>query len=280
MKRLWIIMMGACTCWSVAAQAQLTPEKLGWKLGTQAWSFHQFTFFEAVDSTLACGLHYIEAFPNQPIGGGIPGKMDYHMSPETRRQILQKLKQKGVTLVSYGVVVPEGEKEWRQMFDFAKAMGLINIVSEPKKADLPLISRLCDAYHINVAIHNHPRQSGAPYWSPDIVLAAIKGLSPRVGACADIGHWTRSGLNPIECLRKLQGHIIELHFKDLNEKSPDAHDVPWGQGVNNIAGVIHELYRQHFKGVISAEYEYDWGHNVHDIQESVAYFRKVVAGLK
>src|SRR5690606_14641597 len=99
------------------------------------------------------------------------------------------------------------------------------------------------------AIHNHPKPSH--YWNPDQVLAAISGASPRVGACADIGHWVRSGLDPIECLKKLEGHIIEFHMKDLNEKGvEEAHDVPWGTGVSNIAGVMKEMKRQGFKGVV------------------------------
>ena len=52
------------------------------------------------------------------------------------------------------------------------------------------------------------------------VLAAIKGRTPLMGACADVGHWMRSGLDPVECLKKLEGHIICLHFKDLNEMGP------------------------------------------------------------
>jgi sugar phosphate isomerase/epimerase len=52
-----------------------------------------------------------------------------------------------------------------------------------------------------------------------------------MGACADVGHWMRSGLDPLECIKKLDGHIICLHFKDLNKMGPDAHDVPWGTGV-------------------------------------------------
>lgn len=262
---------------SLSSSAQMTLKKLGWKLGCQAWSFHSFTFYQAIDSTLACGLHYIEAFPGQPIGGGLSGTMDYHMSARTEAAILAHLRIKGVTLVSYGVVVPATAKDWRILFAFAHSMKLINIVSEPKESDMGLISKLCNRYGINLAIHDHPKPSH--YWNPDIVLNAIKGQSSRIGSCADLGHWTRSGLIPLDCVRKLKGHIIELHFKDLNENSPNAHDVPWGTGVGRIADIIRELYHQHFRGVISAEYEYDWGHNVGDIRKGVAFVKRQVAML-
>ena len=80
-----------------------------------------------------------------------------------------------------------------------------------------------------MAIHEHPKGHSI-YWDPDSVLAAIKGRSPLMGACTDVGHWMSSGLDPVECLKKLDGHIICLHFKDLNEMAR-AHDVPWGTGI-------------------------------------------------
>ena len=249
-----------------------------WKLAVQAWTFRNFTFVDALDKIDSCGVKYVEAFPTQEVGGGIEGKMDYNMSAPTRQKILNILRAKGIVLVSYGVVSPKTDSEWIQLFQFAKAMHIQNIVSEPKEEQIPLISKLCDEYKINVAIHNHPKPSH--YWNPDIVLAAIKGSGTRIGACADVGHWVRSGLDPIECLKKLEGHVIEFHMKDLNEKGVrSAHDLPWGIGISNIAAIMQEMKRQNFKGVISIEYEYDWDNNVPEVKASAAYFNKIVKGL-
>ena len=271
---LWtliLIMFGATFC----ALAQNPEVKLGWKLGAQAYTFNRFTFFEAIDKTDSCGLKYVEAFPGQTIGGGVEGKMDYNMDALTRGKILQRLKQKGVKVVSYGVVGANNDADWMQIFKFAKAMGIENIVSEPNEKYLPLLSKLCDEFKINLALHNHPNPSH--YWNPDVVLAAIKGQSKRIGACADIGHWVRSGLDPVECLKKLEGHVIQLHLKDLNEKNnKNAHDVHWGTGVSNVDGVFAELKRQKFKGVISAEYEYNWYNSVPDVTASVKYLRQAL----
>jgi sugar phosphate isomerase/epimerase len=185
---------------------------------------------------------------------------------------------KGITMVSYGVVKPKTDSDWIQLFEFARAMHLENIVSEPQESQLPLISKLCEQYKINVAIHDHPRPSH--YWSPDTVLAAIHGRSTRIGACADIGHWLRSGLSPVECLQQLQGHVIELHMKDLNEKGVrKAHDLPWGTGISNLPAVMAALKAQHFKGIISIEYEYNWETNRPEVQASADYFRRQTAQL-
>src|SRR4051794_1855601 len=88
-------------------------EKLGWKLGAQSYTFNRFSFFEAIDKIDSCGLRFVEAFPGQNIGGGLEGKMDYHMSAERRTQVLQKLKAKGITLVSYGVVSANTDADWK-----------------------------------------------------------------------------------------------------------------------------------------------------------------------
>lgn len=260
-------------CTSAGRVTAQTPEtRLNWKLAAQAYTFNRFSFFEAVDKADSCGLNYIEAFRGQELGGGLEGKMDFHMGTGRRMEILEKLKKKDIKMVSFGVINGTDEADWRKLFEFAKAMGIENIVSEPKEEELGLLSRLCDEFKINLAIHNHIDPSH--YWNPDILLKAIKGKSNRIGACADIGHWIRSGLDPLTCLKILKGHIKELHFKDLNEKSKSAHDVHWGTGVSNVNALIAELKKQRFKGIIAAEYEYNWYTSVPDVIASIKYFRQ------
>ena len=106
------------------------------------------------------------------------------------------------------------------------------------------------------------------------MLKVCKGRSKRIGACCDTGHWPRSGLNPIECLKKLEGRIISFHFKDLNKLSPAGHDVPWGTGACNVKGMLAEVQRQGVKAVFSIEYEYHWGHSLPEIAQCVKYFDK------
>jgi sugar phosphate isomerase/epimerase len=254
------------------------PEaKLGWKLGSQAYTFNRFTLAEAIGKIDSCNLRYVEAFPGQRIGAGINGNMSPDMDEATRKAVLALLKAKNVQLVAFGVTGADNEAGWIKLFEFSKAMGIETITSEPNEKDIPLISKLANKYQINVAIHNHPNPSH--YWNPDIILNAIKGQSNRIGACADIGHWTRSGLNPVECLKKLNGHVLHSHMKDLNAEGKEGHDVHWGEGVSDISGVIAELKRQNFKGAISAEYEYNWLSNSKDVAASVVNFRNLVRKL-
>ncbi|SEL65934.1 sugar phosphate isomerase/epimerase family protein [Parapedobacter koreensis] len=261
------------------AENNYPEETIGWKLAMQASTYRPLTFAETLDKVIACGLRYVEAFPQQQIGGGIPGATDFRMDAQTRRQVKQMLEDKGIKLIAYGVVNPATREEWSQLFDFAKDMGIETIVSEPKVESMPLLDELTAEYGIKVAIHNHAIPS--PYWNPETVRSTVIDHNQAIGACADIGHWMRSGLSPLESLKLLEGRLISIHMKDLNATGdPDAHDVWWGQGKANLKAVIHEMQRQSFRGVIAVEYEYRRNDPAFDsvpaIRESVAYLRSTL----
>jgi sugar phosphate isomerase/epimerase len=141
---------------------------------------------------------------------------------------------------------------------------------------MDVVEKLAKEYNIQVAIHNHPGPKSF-YWNPDTVLAAVKGRSPLLGACADVGHWVRSGLDPVECLRRLEGRVIALHFKDLDQATLSGHDVPWGTGVSNTKGMLQELKRQSFRGAICVEF--NWENSVPEIAKSVEWFNATCAEL-
>jgi sugar phosphate isomerase/epimerase len=247
-------------------------EKLGWRLGCQAWTFNDMTFYQAVEKTASLGLHYIEAFPGQKVGGSSAEKFTEKLPVSVRQEVKKHLADSGVKLVSFGV----GGYS-KAIFEFAKEMGIENIVSEPQLNGFDDLDKLTQEYGINVALHNHPKPSR--YWNPDTVLQACKNHNTRIGACCDVGHWMRSGINPIEALRKLQGRIIEFHFKDLNQFGPTAHDVPWGTGKADVKTILTEVHRQGIKAVFSIEYEYHWGHSLPEISQSVAYFDKIAGEI-
>ncbi|MBN2311160.1 MAG: sugar phosphate isomerase/epimerase [Candidatus Hydrogenedentes bacterium] len=262
-----------------AAKGAPAAEALGWHLGCQAYSFKRFTFYEAVDKVASLGLHYIEAYPGQTLSAERPDvKFGPNMGAEVEQEVLAKLKAAGVQLVNYGVTgLMNDEAQCREVFEFAKRMGIETICSEPPEDAFDTIEPLCEEYGINVAIHNHPAPSR--YWNPDKVLEVCAGRSERIGACADTGHWMRSGINPLEALKKLEGRIISFHFKDLNQMDKDAHDVPWGTGQADVQALLTEIRRQGIEAVFSVEYEHNWENSLPEIAESVVYFDKVAAQL-
>jgi sugar phosphate isomerase/epimerase len=265
---------------SLSLSAQNNPEdKAGWKLGAQSYTFRLYTFAEALLKIDSCGMKYVEAFPGQTIGGGIEGKMDFKMDAAKRKQVKDLLKKHGITMTAYGVVKGKDEAEWKQLFEFAKDMGVINIDTEPDPAQFAYIIPMAEKYKVNLALHNHPKPSR--YWHPDSVLKYAAG-SKFVGSCSDIGHWVRSGLDPVACLKQLEGHVLGMHFKDVVKDTPDGkyHDVVWGNGDSKVNEVMAEMKRQKFKGPISVEYEYHWENNGPEVAKSVQYFRETYIKLK
>ncbi|MDD4515824.1 sugar phosphate isomerase/epimerase [Massilibacteroides sp.] len=263
------------------AGAQTKAEKNGWRLGMQSYSFHKFTLVEALDKTQELGIKYIEIYPGHKLGGKWGDKVfDFNLDATTQREILQLAVSKGIKIVGCGVYVADKSSDWEKMFKFAQQMKLEFITCEPALADWDLVERLAKLYNIKVSVHNHPQPS--EYWTPDNLLKAIKSRSPMIGSCADVGHWRREGLNQIDCLKRLDGRVISLHFKDIAEKKAgekEQHDVIWGTGILDVKGMLKELTRQKFKGVFSIEYEYNWDNSVPDIKQCIDYFNQVTDEL-
>jgi len=289
MKKYWILAFAVTIMFSCkqkqetenkeeAEEAPAENVQLNWRLASQAYTFKEFTFAETLDKLDSLGVKYVEAYRGQQLGGGYEGTTHYSMDAETQAIMKKMLADKGITLVNYGVVRGEDEAEWRTIFEFAKEMGIETLTVEPEPAQFEFLAPMTEEYGVNLAIHNHPQPSR--YWHPDSVLMVVdKYDNDRIGACADVGHWVRSGIDPIEGLQALEGKIISLHFKDLNEMAKEAHDVPWGTGVSDAAGMLEELKRQKFEGVFSIEYEHNWHNSMQEVKECVTFFNKKQAQL-
>ena len=254
----------------------------GIALGCQAWTFKEFTVMEAIQKTAAAGGKVIEFYPGQKFSPEKPDmKFDHNAPDEMIAAVKAQLEKFGIRAVNYGVVtIPKDEAAARKIFEFAKSFGLYGITTESVDA-LDTIEKLVKEYDIRVGFHNHPRRANdASYkmWDPNYVLSVLKGRDPRIGSASDVGHWVRSGLNPVDCLKILEGHVISVHLKDLNEKSPNAHDVPYGTGVCNVTGIIDELKRQNFAGNASIEYEYNWTSSLPEVAQCVGFVRGYGAG--
>lgn len=274
-------------------------ESLGWELGTQAWTFRDRTCFEAIDTAKSLGLTCIELFPGQLLA---PDTKDIKVGPaltaDQRKRLKDKLASAGVRANSFGVVGPGvDEKPVREFFEFAKDMGMKGISCEPaldpaklatksaqsKPATNPdealkawrIVDKLTREYNLYAACHNHPKPN--TYWDPEVLLRALGWFdNPLLGACADTGHWVRSGLSPVDCLKKYQGKVFELHFKDVQNDV----DHPWGTGGGDARGQLAELKRQGFKGSIFLEYESGEGKELEaNVRKCIEFFDRTAREL-
>jgi len=259
--------------------AQYTSEgmtKLNWRLSCQAYTFREFTLEETLRKLNTLGIEHIEIYPNQPIGEGIEGTTTYKMDKQKRQQLKELLQKYGIKPLSYGVVSPEKEEDWKELFEFAKELNIPVLISEPNYHLLDLVEQLADQYKIKVAIHNHAAPT--KYWDPEIILSKLKGRSHNLGVCADIGHFVRSGIPATEAVNRLRNRIICLHLKDVNQSGiRAAHDLPWGKGNCDIPGVLRIIEELGVKSntFFTIEYEYNWHNSMPEIRESIDYLYRV-----
>jgi sugar phosphate isomerase/epimerase len=249
----------------------------GFFVGCQAWTWNQFSVMEAIEKTAQAGGKVIEFFPGQKLSAEQPDvKWDHNASAETIQKVKDQLTKFNIKAVNYGVVaIPTDSAGARKVFEFAKALGLRAVTTESVEA-IDTFEPLVKEYDIMVAFHDHPKQPNNPnykMWDPNYILEVVKNRDKRIGSCADTGHWVRSGLKPVDCLRILKGHIISSHLKDLNEMAPEAHDVPFGIGVSDVPGILDELKRQGFDGNISVEYEYMMDRSMPYVAQCIGYVR-------
>jgi len=248
-----ILLIAAANAFAVNPQSERIRE---FPVAMQCWTFHEFTFFETIDKVKELDIHYLQPYPGQPMGKEMPNAVfGPDLTDAQIDQVKNALQEKGITLAAFGVIgFDNNEQGMRKVFDFAKKMEIPIIVTEPAYDDYSLIEKMVQEYNIKIAIHNHPTPS--KYARPETVFAHIKGLDKRIGVCADTGHWMRTGINPIEALQVLEGRIIDVHLKDLNEfGDKKAFDVPFGQGKADVSAILAELSRQNYRGCLAIEHE-------------------------
>lgn len=150
---------------------------------------------------------------------------------------------KGLICESLYIVGDSTIASWKKQFDIAKELGVRFVTTEPPLNMWNSIDSLAGAYGIKVAIHDHWK-GFSHYWNPDTTLLAMKD-HPNFFVCADLGHWPKSGIDPLDAVKKLSGHIIAVHFKDIAAYNNTAlKDVVAGTGVVKFPEILAELKKQ------------------------------------
>jgi sugar phosphate isomerase/epimerase len=74
--------------------------------------------------------------------------------------------------------------------------------------------------------------------------------------------------------------VLAVHLHDLNEITPQGHDVPWGSGAGKTGEVIREMHRLGLKPtMIGIEYAYNWLESMPEVARSVEFFNEVTLNL-
>ena len=77
--------------------------------------------------------------------------------------------------------IPGDEAGCRKVFEFGRKIGIKTFMSEPKPEALDTVEKFCDAYDINVALHNHDAKASPIYWQPAGILKACARPQPTPG---------------------------------------------------------------------------------------------------
>lgn len=254
------------------ASTALVPA--GFAISVQAYSFKNFTSFQAVERAAAAGVDAIEFYPGQKLGADDSDtKLDANLSDELIAKLLEHCKKNKIAVANFGVVViPKNEAEARKLFEFGKKLGVYGLTTESVES-LDTIEKLAKEYDVKVCFHNHRTKENYIPGDPAKLWDLLKDRDPRVGFCADVGHWATSGIDPNEAIKKVAPRVLAFHMKDRTSVEKQSGDVPFGRGVIRIGDILDEVRKHGFAGNVSIEYEANWDNSVPDIAQCVGFLR-------
>ena len=250
-----------------------------WKLGIALWTFHTVNFPTSLAMVDSSGVRYIEPNTFHKTGPELNDSLVGQLSQAGIERLKTLVKDRNLVIGSIYVSGGKNIDAWKKQFEIAKQLNVSYVTGEPPIDMWDSIDSLAGAYGLKVAIHEHWKGVSA-YWHPDSVLAAIKNHR-NFGACADLGHWPKSGINPVDGVKKLAGHILGVHLKDIAAyNDPKLVDVTVGTGVVDFPAVFQELKRQGFNGYIYIERDAtEQPSNVASVIQTVKYFNEMVKKL-
>ncbi len=229
--------------WSRAASSDADIQ-----LGIQTWTLRQLNFDQVVEFAVKHGVKTLQLIPN-------------HVDPYAPLAEIQRkkaiLEKNGLKAYTFGVAGTSLDREKnRQLFVFAKEMGMKLIIVEPSDFKIfDNLEELAKEFDIRVAIHNHGIRS--MYGNPAVVKNVIKHRDSRIGVCLDVGWITAAGFDAAKVFREYEGRVYDIHLKDKKVEpalgdtvSTDSHI---GEGSANYKGLIAELKKSGWKGVMAVE---------------------------
>ncbi len=252
--------------WAVAAA------KHNLKLGIQLYSLRGYKDpVVAIKHAKDLGFEQVEFYS---------GMFPLDSSAEQIAKIKKQVEECGLTISAHGVnKLTKDDSANRKVFEFAKAAGIRIITADPDPDSFESLDKLVKEFNIRVAIHNHgPKHR---YNKVVDVLHAIEKHDERIGACADLGHYIRSGEQPTAVVRLLKGRLYGVHLKDFAEMTDKTKGVILGKGHLNVGEVFHALVETGFPsdGALSLEYEENPENPLEDIRQCVQVARDALKQL-
>jgi len=244
----------------------------GLNLGIQIYSLRGYKVDEALKHVRDLGFKFVEFYP---------GMFPIDSDAAAIAALKQKLADLGITISAHGVNrFTKDDAANRRMFEFAKAAGIRTFSADPDPDSFESLDKLVKEFDVRVGIHNHGPTHR--YNKAIDVLRAVEKYDERIGACADLGHYIRSGERPVEVIRLLKGRLWGVHLKDFAEMQDKTKGVILGKGHMDVPAVMEALAAVRFPadGALSIEYEENPQNPLDDIRQCAEAARAAIAKVK
>lgn len=267
-RRQFLFASAAATAGACLPRFAQAAQGQGYKLGIQLYSLRGYDVDQALKHAAELGFAQVEFYS---------GMLSTDASTDEIQQMRQKVSDLGMSISAHGVNrMTKDAKANRKLFEFAKALGIPTLTADPDPDSFDNLDELVKEFDIRVAIHNHgPRHR---YNKAVDVLNAIEAHDERIGACADLGHYIRSGQSATEVIRLLKGRLYGIHLKDFAEMKDKTEGVILGKGHLDVVGVFQALKAVGFPadGAISLEYEENPQDPIEEIRQCVAVAKQAM----
>jgi inosose dehydratase len=254
----------------LAAAAVHSQASTALNIGIGTYSYHNLSVDPMIIQLNTLGVREIEMSRGEFMLMNHPADDLFHSARA-------KFDKAGIRCLSYYTATIKKDDDLENALRFAKILGARNVTGDATGNILNRIDLRFSQERLTFGIHNHYfKGEKFAYESPDDVLNALKGLSPTVGATADLGHFASCGHDPVDAVRKLGPRLKLVHLKDIQAADGEV-NVLLGTGIAKIPEVMKELRRQDFSGLVAVEYEKEGDVN-EDMRKNVAFARKLAYG--
>jgi type 1 glutamine amidotransferase/sugar phosphate isomerase/epimerase len=208
---------------------------LGWRVGIRTDAFGPLTFSEAAAKADASGMAFVEGVSTQKVSADIPKNLDYNLTPAEVDKVKARLNELRLRMPAYyAETIPADQISRRNLFEFARSLGIDMIVCSPERASLADLDKLANEFMINVAVMN---------LNPKGALVQVEQLSRRTGFSVDLGAWQEAGTKPIAGLAQLKDRVLAASLRDRSALGAKGRDVALGAGVADPTAFLLQLSR-------------------------------------
>ena len=241
------------------------------EIGVQTYTYHNFDLPRMIKELQGTGITALEVY-----GKHLNADMPEREVKAGRKMIADA----GLRIAGVGVYGFSSEKpgDMRRQLDFAADLGCdyVSMDVKPEDADgKAMLVEIAGELDILLGIHNHG--PGHHYDLCEKVLESVQGCGMPLGACADTGHFLRSGQTPEHVIKTLGKRVHAVHLKDFIDATTEV--VP-GTGKLNYATALAALKQYtNFHSAFVIEYEADANNPTPGMKKTVEVFKKAIEKL-